>query len=382
MRDGCFGIVPMIFAAALLLSLVPAIPTAQTLGVEVSISPSYRSGFTGQYIGYTVYVANVGSLDENFVLSASDDAGWDLYVWPKTLEVPAGESRGATLRVGIPLGAVPGTEDNIVITARSLDNAVSASAGCVAVALPWASIGLRFDLTWVYGLKEVLLVGDFVVPEGSALVMKFHNYVGGYEGEVAVGKGPAHVVLPYSSALRIGHPENKWIENAWLVLVDDENNLIRPLMGYVRTWSHFSNLVAGRIGWRNASGSERVGLGAAIANARLLWRGTYPDAWIPLIPFPEQVRLEPAAGENVSIRATLTTQWGYLELSDWGSPQRADNSFTAEAKIEMRSGYQSYKFIERSHTYNLGALAPGTYSFTFKVWGYPVKTIEFEVPPH
>jgi len=104
--------------------------------VSVSISPTYRSGAPGEELSYAVTVTNMGGLDDNYILTVSDDAGWGPTLWDNLLEVPAGESRQTTLSVTIPAGAENCTRDNITVTVISqADNTVRDNASCIAHAV-------------------------------------------------------------------------------------------------------------------------------------------------------------------------------------------------------------------------------------------------------
>jgi parallel beta-helix repeat protein len=104
--------------------------------VSVSISPTYKSGAPGEELSYTVMVANMGNLDDNYVLTVSDNMSWGPTLGDNLLEVPAGESRQTTLSVTIPAGAENCTRDNITVTAISqADNTVRDNASCIAHAV-------------------------------------------------------------------------------------------------------------------------------------------------------------------------------------------------------------------------------------------------------
>jgi parallel beta-helix repeat protein len=97
------------------------------------VSPSYLSGLPGATLDYTINIANLGDVADNYVLSGTDNTGWSLSIFPTQLEVLVGENRRATLSVTIPSDAIGGTIDNITVTATSqADNNVSGSASCTA----------------------------------------------------------------------------------------------------------------------------------------------------------------------------------------------------------------------------------------------------------
>ena len=107
--------------------------TIVVLGVNVSISPSYQSGFNGENLTYTVTVTNTGNVSDNYDLTVSDELGWGPIVSPTTFEVPAGENRTATLSVIVSENASGCTLDNITVVATSqADNTVSDSDSCIA----------------------------------------------------------------------------------------------------------------------------------------------------------------------------------------------------------------------------------------------------------
>ena len=104
--------------------------------VEVSISPESKSGPPGETLTYEVTVTNKGNIEDTYDLGASDNAGWNPTVSDNLLEnIQPGENRIATLTVTIPDDASSGAEDNVTVTATSMENTeVSDSASCTAQA--------------------------------------------------------------------------------------------------------------------------------------------------------------------------------------------------------------------------------------------------------
>jgi parallel beta-helix repeat protein len=101
--------------------------------VSASISPSEESGQPTQVLSYTVTVSNTGNLDDNYILTASDNMGWGPLVSPTLLTVASGSAVEATLTVTIPENAIGYTEDNITVVATSqADTMVSDNASCTA----------------------------------------------------------------------------------------------------------------------------------------------------------------------------------------------------------------------------------------------------------
>jgi uncharacterized repeat protein (TIGR01451 family) len=115
-------------------------------GVEVSTSPSYKSGPPGATLEYTITVKNTGSLDDNFTLSVTDNAGWEPSISPSVLSIPAGENRSAILSVTVPENALGSTMDNI--TVRAIGTEVENSASCIAHAA--IVRGVRLSISPIY----------------------------------------------------------------------------------------------------------------------------------------------------------------------------------------------------------------------------------------
>jgi hypothetical protein len=63
---------------------------------------------------------------------------------------------------------------------------------------------------------------------------------------------------------------------------------------------------------------------------------------------------------------------------DWGQVTRSGNDFTANAKVERWNGATTQAITYSENTYNLGALSPGTYTFTFKSFGVVMKSQTFD----
>ncbi|MDI6820306.1 MAG: hypothetical protein QMC89_05320 [Candidatus Hodarchaeaceae archaeon] len=86
----------------------------------VSISPSHQSGRPGETLSYDVVVKNIGGIEDNLLLSASDTQGWTLVLAPGRFDgVEVGGERTAALEVTIPGDAIPGTIDNITVMVTS-----------------------------------------------------------------------------------------------------------------------------------------------------------------------------------------------------------------------------------------------------------------------
>jgi len=111
--------------------------------VEVSVTPHENSGPPGATLEYTIIVKNTGNVDDNYDLTASDDAGWSLELSPSSLTVPLRSSENTKLDVTIPENAEPKITDNIVVTATSKANpSTSAENSCTAYSLALSKLHL------------------------------------------------------------------------------------------------------------------------------------------------------------------------------------------------------------------------------------------------
>jgi hypothetical protein len=154
-------------------------------GVNVSISPSYQAAMHGSTVNYTVTVKNTGNVQENYILTKSDDKGWgdNVVLDDNWLVVLPGESGNTILRVTIPNEAVPCTQDNITVTATSKDNTtIKDNDSCIAHAVPWEGT-TTFKLENLY---KVSLEKDLQLYTGSKLVVKFYRYDSTFQDESVI----------------------------------------------------------------------------------------------------------------------------------------------------------------------------------------------------
>jgi len=106
-----------------------------TCGVEVSISPLYQENLPGENMTYIVTVTNTGDVEDNYDVSVSQTRDWQEIFWFSFTDLPPNSSAQSELIVVIPENAIPGTQDNITVTATSKnDPAVKDNASCIAQA--------------------------------------------------------------------------------------------------------------------------------------------------------------------------------------------------------------------------------------------------------
>jgi hypothetical protein len=102
------------------------------------------------------------------------------------------------------------------------------------------------------------------------------------------------------------------------------------------------------------------------------------EQWLSDVPFSEQVELVFWMKDEVAyINVTIVFYSGGFEVRDWGDVNTDHREFWVDAKIWRWNGPTIQVIWELSHTYDLGRLKGGKYTFTFKAWGREVKSIDF-----
>ena len=101
------------------------------------------------------------------------------------------------------------------------------------------------------------------------------------------------------------------------------------------------------------------------------------ETWQPATTgFQTELKVWTSSGTTYAkVRLTFPTGgW----RADWGQVTRSGNHFTAEGRVERWNGGTTQAITFAENTYNLGALAPGTYTFTFKSYGVVMKSQQFD----
>ncbi len=102
----------------------------------VTVSPKENRAPPGHSLDYAVSVWN-GVCVDNYTLTSSDDENWGLALSENSLEgMQPCEMREVTLTVTIPDNALPGTEDNILVTLTSQENAEIIDNVCCIARVP------------------------------------------------------------------------------------------------------------------------------------------------------------------------------------------------------------------------------------------------------
>ena len=104
------------------------------------------------------------------------------------------------------------------------------------------------------------------------------------------------------------------------------------------------------------------------------------ERWVPYVPFPGQVELVFWMEDEVAyINVTIVFYSGGFEVRDWGDLNMDRRELWVDSEIWGWTGPAILDIWELSHTYDLGHLKEGRYTFTFKSWGREVKSIDFIV---
>jgi hypothetical protein len=102
------------------------------------------------------------------------------------------------------------------------------------------------------------------------------------------------------------------------------------------------------------------------------------QTWEPVSTgFNTEIRIWTSGG-NAFAEVRLTFPNTGYRVTDWGEVVRNGSDFSVDAKVERWTGASGQAITTLEHTYALGALAPGAYSFTFKSNRAVVKSQQFD----
>jgi hypothetical protein len=100
--------------------------------------------------------------------------------------------------------------------------------------------------------------------------------------------------------------------------------------------------------------------------------------WEPVSTgFGTEIRIW-TSGANTFAEVRLTFPNTGYRVTDWGPVVRNNNDISVDAKVERWTGASAQMITTLEHTYSLGLLTPGTYSFTFKSNGVVIKSQQFD----
>jgi len=232
--------------------------------VSVVINPTGNNALPGATLSYVVTITNTGNISDNYTLTDNDNMGWSPTVSPSTMALAMNQSDNAALSVTIPENTAPCTQDNVTVTATSVENIeVSGTASCIA-----HRVKPEFSLATLY---KITLGLDFYLHTGSKLVVKFFTYGGDNQGESVFWSGvtPTQVILLEN----VPHPENRPIKNVVLVLTGENTENTISIVGSFTVrrddlWTRLGQ-IASR--WPYAPPGERDNLWKEIGDISSQW---------------------------------------------------------------------------------------------------------------
>jgi uncharacterized protein DUF4214 len=131
-----------------------------------------------------------------------------------------------------------------------------------------------------------------------------------------------------------------------------------------------------------AVGGFNNGSGGDFGSITLNWSSIVctNGVWSPTVLSASQVDLRSwtISGRTFAY-AKLTFPTAGFRVTNWGTPTSAGNAFTVDALVESFSGGSAQVITSTAQIWDLGALAVGDYTFTFKNSGTTVKTLNFTV---
>jgi Tol biopolymer transport system component len=103
------------------------------------------------------------------------------------------------------------------------------------------------------------------------------------------------------------------------------------------------------------------------------------EIWEPYTPTAAQTELTAlSCGGRTFVKVKFTFNDGGYRVTEWGAAQPSGNSISADVKAEHWTGVTTLAITFAEKVYDLGALAPGSYTFTLSSRGAAVKSISFD----
>ena len=152
--------------------------------------------------------------------------------------------------------------------------------------------------------------------------------------------------------------------------------------GSVRTSKVTITATAGVIYRIAVAGYDNDGSGIGeVGSVTLNWnQSSCTNTWSPIVLNSNQVFLNSwTINGHTFAYAKLTFPDAGYRVANWGTPVRGGNAFTDDATIEKFNGVSAQAITSTAQIWDLGALAAGNYSFTFKNSGTTVSTLNFTV---
>ena len=104
------------------------------------------------------------------------------------------------------------------------------------------------------------------------------------------------------------------------------------------------------------------------------------EGWAPFQPAAEETSINVlSCGGQTFVKSKFTFPDAGNRIADWGQAGRSDGDFSVDVRAERWTGTSTQSLITAEQVYDLGRLSSGTYSFTLKSQGAPLKTEQFTI---
>lgn len=177
-------------SAFILVHREPELPTPGdniVKSVEVSISPSCKSGTAGETVGYFVMIKNTGNIEDDYRLESNNSLGWSTMLSENELgEVQPSENRTIGLSIVLPENA-SGRNYTLVTVTSARYPSVSDNCWCAVDVLP-KSITKWDDICWSVGT-------EFIITGGVAKIGEHFESQTGYTSVLRVEEENSEEVL-------------------------------------------------------------------------------------------------------------------------------------------------------------------------------------------
>lgn len=103
------------------------------------------------------------------------------------------------------------------------------------------------------------------------------------------------------------------------------------------------------------------------------------EEWLPYTPTPAETEIHVwTSGSKTFARVKFTFSACGTRIIDWGEVERNGNNLSVDIKMERWTGIVCVAITTAENIYDLGTLAPGTYTFTVKSRGKTIESAQFD----
>jgi len=309
--------------------------------IVLRVSPNYQEGSPGENFGYIVTVMNIGTEDDSYTLTVSDNAGWGPSLSENFLTIPSGENRTVTLYVTLPENTINCIEDNITVTATSLENMeVSENVSCIAYA-----DGTPPTIENALAVPEMVALIENSGPSVAKLIVDAYD----------IGSGIRNVTLNFKPLFEQMFADVQF-ENlqAWQVLLENWENVSMVHENTFGVWYFdFSSWLPMGSLWRSGLikenqefweiVSEKIRLGDFVVRASVEdLVGNVSATEIKLAIVDSMVPLY----NGWNIRSTPIA----LENGSWGSVASLGDGLEFDAALRYDSENQSWGYVGANYS--------------------------------